>query len=376
MHRSAILLTLCACSLHAEETSAPEPATWIPPQAGQDLEWTWIQIVSDEWLKGEILDMRDSTLEFDSDELDELSFDWEDIRTIVTERQHTVQLWDRRTYTGKLRQRNGKLIVIDASGKEYVIDQEDVKSIVDGRPTERNFWSGKISLGFTTRSGNNSQHDASALIKIDRRALETRWLNTYNATLSSVDGDKTAENHRFTSTFDWFFTPRLFFTPIFYEYFRDPFQNIEYRHSPGLGMGYDLFSNKTVDLDVSAGIGYRQTRYDSVPDGDENPEEDVFLTFGAVYEWDITGDIEFDLTYDISSPTGDIDAYTSNMLAILSVEMQWDLDIDFTLAWDRQNKPKENADGTTPDKDDFRFTIGLGYDFKAIMDHGHYARRN
>jgi putative salt-induced outer membrane protein YdiY len=363
MHRSLGLLILASVLAAADDNPPAVTGTWAPPQAGQDTNWTWIQIVSDEWLKGEILDMRDGTLEFDSDELDELDFDWEDIKTIITERQHTVQMWDRKTYTGKLRQEDGKLIVIDASGKEYVLDQEDVQSIVDGRPTERNFWSGSVSLGFTARSGNSSQRDASALIRIDRRALETRWLNIYNATLSSVDGTKTAENHRFTSNFDWFFTPRLFFTPIFYEYFRDPFQNIQYRHSPGLGMGYDLFSNKTKDWDVSAGIGFRQTQYESVPAGDENPEEDVFLTAGTVFEWDITGDIEFDLTYDISTPTSDLDAYTANMLAVLSIEMQWDLDIDFTLAWDRQNRPKVDSDGNTPDQDDFRFTIGLGYDF-------------
>ena len=111
------------------------------------------------------------------------------------------------------------------------------------------------------------------------------------------------------------------------------------------------------------GAGYRQTRYKSVPVSDENPEEDIFAGLNTAFEWDITSDIELDLTYDISAPVDDFSAYTANLLAILSIEMHWDLDIDFTLGWDRQNKPKESDDGKIPDKDDVRFTVGLGYDF-------------
>jgi hypothetical protein len=42
----------------------------------------WIQLTSDEWLKGEIIAMYDDKLEFDSDELDLLEFDMEDVRQI------------------------------------------------------------------------------------------------------------------------------------------------------------------------------------------------------------------------------------------------------------------------------------------------------
>ena len=231
------LISSVACLSTAEPPS--NNSIWIPPQAGMDLQWTWLQIVSDEWLKGEIIDMRDGTLEFDSDELDEVGIDWEDVKAIITKRPHTVALWNRATYTGALHQAHGKVIVTDADGAEYILNQEDVQSLVDGRPTERNFWSGTVSLGFTTRSGNSEQVDASALIKIDRRAIATRWLNSYNATVSTVAGDKTAENQRFNSNFDWFLTPRLFVTPLFYEFFETLFKNISSRHSPGLGLGYD-----------------------------------------------------------------------------------------------------------------------------------------
>jgi hypothetical protein len=34
-----------------------------------------------------------------------------------------------------------------------------------------------------------------------------------------------------------------------------------------------------------------------------------------------------------------------------------------SLVWDRTEKPPPNADGETPEKDDFRLLIGIGFEF-------------
>ena len=55
----------------------------------------WIQLTSGEWLKGELIAMYDGSLEFDSDELDNLTLDWDDVRQVRTRRVVQVRFRDR-----------------------------------------------------------------------------------------------------------------------------------------------------------------------------------------------------------------------------------------------------------------------------------------
>ena len=50
-------------------------ADWTPPPPMPD-EFDWVQLVSGEWLKGEIRAMYKDSMEFDSEELDLLNLDF------------------------------------------------------------------------------------------------------------------------------------------------------------------------------------------------------------------------------------------------------------------------------------------------------------
>ena len=56
-------------------------------------------------------------------------------------------------------------------------------------------------------------------------------------------------------------------------------------------------------------------------------------------------------------------AYQHHILGRLSTDLVGDLDLDFTVVWDRTEKPQQRADGTFPEQDDYRVIIGLGYEF-------------
>ena len=47
-------------------------------------------MTSGEWLKGEIHELRKDTLEFESNELDELNLDWEDVAQLRSARPCTM----------------------------------------------------------------------------------------------------------------------------------------------------------------------------------------------------------------------------------------------------------------------------------------------
>ena len=100
---SAIVMVLLAgSSVHADIWEPPEPTTE---------KWDWIQMSSGEWFKGEIKSLRDVDFEFDSDELDLLSLDWEDVAVLRTARALTYRIEHVGVFTGTAVMRDGTITI-------------------------------------------------------------------------------------------------------------------------------------------------------------------------------------------------------------------------------------------------------------------------
>ena len=364
----SVLFALPAMAQTSEDEAPPPEVTeaqevrWAPPSAGKD-GFTWVQLVSDEWVKGEIKDLRDGNLSFDSDELDQFDYDWADVKAVISSEPHTVTTWDKQVHTGFIVARQDQIRVLDENGNEVAIVAPDqVSSMIQGFPRERNFWSGSLSWGSTVRSGNSDQSDFSTLVRLNRRALISRWDNTANVSGATSNNEKTQESQRYTSKFDWFISRNFFVTVASYEFFRDPFQNIRQRHTPGAGFGYDNYFLRA-DWDVGIGVAWQKLDYESAAAGAESSVEDWVGRIATNFEWDLTSDIEWDLSYSINVPFEDANFYTSNLLTTLSLDVWWNFEFDFTFAWDRQNNPQVREDNTRPEKDDYRLTTGIAWDF-------------
>src|SRR5262249_4506764 len=63
-------------------TNAPAKRRWFwqPKLLADEASTDWIQLKSGEWLRGRLYGMQNRKLEFESDELDDLKFDWKDIQ--------------------------------------------------------------------------------------------------------------------------------------------------------------------------------------------------------------------------------------------------------------------------------------------------------
>jgi len=64
---------------------ADEPAPAVPQWTSPTeipVDFDWLQFESGEWLKGEIKALYDDRLEFDSDQMELLKLDWEDVREL------------------------------------------------------------------------------------------------------------------------------------------------------------------------------------------------------------------------------------------------------------------------------------------------------
>jgi putative salt-induced outer membrane protein YdiY len=340
--------------------------TWqIPPP--DDTRYDWVQLKSGEWLKGEIKSLQRDKLSFDSDELDNLTFDWKDVHKLISPTLNTVLIDDgskRETVIGSLWITREKVIVDFEETVAY--PREHLFGIVPGEPTEWNYWSGKVSLGLTLRGGNTEQVDYNARATFNRRTPSTRLTLDYLGNFGETDDIETANNHRVSASFDVFLSRSLFLRVPFGEYFRDPFQNIAHRATLGFGLGYDIFNrfnSSKVEWTVTLGPAYQQVWYDSVQPGEPLSEGTAALVLGTLYNWDITKRVEFTLKYQAQLTTSDTSSSIHHTEFIWELEITKRLDLDVSLIWDYTANPRPDAAGTVPKNSDYRLVLGLGLDF-------------
>jgi hypothetical protein len=359
-------------SLYAEELPNPlddikfitrptEPAAWLP---GGPIpkKYDWLELTSGEWLKGELKTLYNKKLEFDSEELGILTFDWEDIKQIRGRHMHSVYLENGAIVVGVLSIANGKLVV--TRGETVLeFDRSHIISFAQGEARESNYWSGRVTLGFNLRKGNTNQLDYSAKANIKRRTARTRMNINYIGTISQVENIETINNHRLSGHHDIFVTRSFYYTPVFAEYFTDPFSNIKHQATIGIGLGYQIIDTSKTDWNVTGGPAYQATQFETVEAGESDKETTLALAAGTSFKTELSKAVDFKVNYSFKFLDKTSGGYTHHTIIALETEFYKSLDIDISFVWDRIENPKTTADGSVPEKNDYRLIFGLGLDF-------------
>lgn len=342
-----------------DETVQNQP--WKPPPPPPD-EFDWIQLKSGEWLKGELKVLYEKKLEFDSDKLGLLEIDWEDVKQVRGHRIFSVRFEGPITVEGLLQVTEDKVYVTVGEERREV-ERNQLVAMVPGEPKESNYWSAKLSIGLNLRSGNTEETQYSAIANIKRRTLATRFVTDYLGNFTETQGVETVNNQRVNSYFDVFKTRKYFFRPVFGEYFRDPLKNIKSRVTLGAGMGYDIMDTSKTEWDVSGGLAYQTTWFESVEPGQDSSESTPAFVAGTHFNRELTKTVDFDFRYDLQIINKESGTYTHHLVAALETELTGWFDFDVSFVWDRTEDPTLEADGTMPKQDDFYliFSLGIGF---------------
>jgi putative salt-induced outer membrane protein YdiY len=321
----------------------------------------WIRLKSGEWLKGEIKYLRDETMLFDSDELDELEIDWVDIKELRSPRRHTYILEGRRIVTGTAVLADGNMVIGTEDGDREFRSTKLV-SIVAGDATERSWWSGDLTIGLIAQTGNTEQTDFNSRLNIKREAPVTRLSFLYTGVTSTQDDERTASNNRANLSLDIYVSRRFFVTAPTVAFYRDEFQNINYQITPGAGVGYDLFKTRWVEWEIGGGAAYQYTDFISTLTRDST-SSDVALLASTELNFDFTKDIEFDNSYQLQFVATNPGLTSHHLISSLSFDIWGPLELDVSLTWDRVEDPVTDAGGDQPESDDARLSVGITVDF-------------
>lgn len=357
--RLAFAVLLMGCVVAGSRAHAQDQA-WHPPSPSPESK-DWIQLTSGEWLHGEIDLMRDDVLYFDSEELDDLKIDWEDVAEIRSSRILTFTFMEGGVVSGTCSMRGG-IIKIDTAAGVGEFQRSDLLSVLEGSPRELNYWSLKSTLGLIARSGNSEQADVSAFLRLRREATRSRFDVEYTGNIGSVQKEQNVNNHLLVTNFNVFVSRRLFLTPAAVEMYTDKFQNIDYRATAGAGVGYYLYRRSKFDWFLQVKGAYQVAQYISVQPGEDRRKENGAIIPALSIDWDITSDVEFELDYNSQIGLPDTKNTFHYLFAVLSIDFLGYLDLDTSLQWYHNESPVADAEGNVPKRDDVRISIGLGVD--------------
>ncbi len=336
----------------------PEPPSFVRESTDE-----WVRLTSGEWLRGEVLALSHrQTLEFDSEELDELKLDWDDVAELHSTRQFTVLLENRATATGTL-DVSSDVIQVTTGEDVFAFRRGDVQRIVLGSPRRRDHWDGKIQVGFTGRRGNTEQTDNVLSFSARRRTADTRLDLSLDVVQSEQAGVESANNQRFTGSLDRFLTSRLFLQILALDVFRDRFQNIDRQVTPSTGIGYTFVDSSPLEWSGNAGLGYRATRFDSVTPGQPDQTGEGVVILGTNLASDLTEKIELNAAYTVQLSFDGLDRTQHNASIDFSYDIWGDLDLAISFLWNHVGEPEPDSNGITPKSDDFRLDVGLSWSF-------------
>jgi hypothetical protein len=338
----------------------PPPGEWAPPLPDA-LQFDWLQVRSGEWLKGELLRLRDYRVHFDSDEFDELDLDWEKVTAFYLPRPHSFRVADRVVFgTAELR---GELLRVRTPDGVLEFPRSELSAIAQGSGSELDWWSLRIGGSVNLREGNSRQTELSGNAELRRETAMTRMVSTYRGTYAKADGTQNANNHRSLTKFDYFLTRRFYWTIPFVEVYADEQQELDLRLSPGSALGYELLRTSWVELEMSLGTGYQYTRLSGKAE-ETRTSHDLAIVYSAELDFDLPGGTEWDNVYRLQLVATDYGKTSHHAESVLSFDVWGPLDLDVSGTWDRiQDPAKVDDDDDDPKRDDFRLLVGLSLEF-------------
>ena len=358
---AALLLTAVIMWVAASTVCASEPpgeSNFRPPPD----EYDWIQLTSDEWLKGELVSLYENELTFDSDSLGLLNLDWEDIRSFHGMKNHRVSIGAMPMMAGRLQIDPGYVrLDIDGDAREFPRDQ--LVAITPTAYRELDNWSADATFGTNIRKGNAETIEYNLLAGLERRTPRSRVNIDYLGNFNKADGEEVANNHRLNGNWDLFSGNRFFWRPVISQFYRDPFQNISRQGTLESGVGYELINSPGTDWQVTSGLGGNFVHYQSVEPGESSSHTSPAFSLGTTFESELTAWLDYAFLMHMTFLDDESGAYQHHLLTTLSTDLIGNFDLDISLIWDRIGKPQQRADGSTPEKDDYRLMIGVGYEF-------------
>lgn len=306
-------------------------------------------------LTGKVGTIADGKMAFDSPVLGEITIDMENVETFVTDEPATIRPKDAAPVTEPIASATPQTVTT-ASGTEFTL--EDVKDI---NPPQQ-AWKGSIVGSLNLARGNTDTLEAAlganAVLRRDNLEHNDRFTlgANYRYSDSGLGDGKitTRDNWDAVAKYDRFYDARLYAYAVG-RIESDRIANLDYRISPGIGVGYQWHESPVWNFNTEAGVSYVYEKFDVAGD---DTNEFVALRLAYHYDRKLTDDLLLFHNLEWLPAFEDPGDYILTTDLGLRVALTEAFFTEFKTEWKRDTEP---APGSL--KNDLRYLLGFGWQF-------------
>lgn len=324
-----------------------------------------IRLDNGDVISGKILKVSGGDITVDTEHSGEITIEADHVVDLESDRMLTVEYEDGREVDGYIDiGPDGKLIVSETppskgvvgEGAEGLVDLTNVKDVHEVVPYFH--YIADVQFGLNIAKGNSDSEN----ISLAAAFIPTFGKNTISldgqVNRGKADGDLAESNWRINAQYEREFRDRWFWL-LFNSYEHDALQDLNLRITAATGIGYKFFEPDPTLLKVSLGPAF-------VDENFKGSDDDRKF---AALRWAL------DFDQDLWSP--DVSIYHNHRMTFGLTEDQFilltaqgfkfaliaDLSLLLEFQYDHNNNPSEGAK-----KDDYRYLVKLGYDFKGDQE--------
>jgi putative salt-induced outer membrane protein YdiY len=312
-----------------------------------------VTLTNGDKLTGKVGEITAGKMKFDSPVLGEITIDMANVRTFTTDAPATIQPKAAPRVEGRITDGDATKVTTEA-GQTFTLS--DVKS-VNPPPIK---WTGFVLANLSIARGNTETVDAGvealAVLRRDTDTANDRFTlsGSYNfaSTGTGDDSVTTEENVTASAKYDRYFTEKLYgYGIVTYE--KDHIADLQFRLSPGVGVGYQWVESPTFNFQTEAGVSYVFEDFD--PGGDND-----FVALRLAYHVDkklsdkvlVFHNVEYLPAFE------DFEDYLIRADAGLQADLTKTFFSQFKVEWDYDSTPAPGRD-----KSDYRYLVGVGWRF-------------
>jgi len=210
-------------------------------------------------LSGKVVSVEGGKMTIDSKIGGEIKVDLKDVKTFSTDTPVEIRTKDGHRLTSKATAGDAGTVKMEdtaASGAAKTVPVESMKYV--------NFneaWTGDVVAGALFSRGNTYVDQANVGFDLMRRTEQDRWTfgggYNFGRQRDPGTGNKTTttDNWFGTAKYDYFITEKLYAFGSF-RYEHDRIANLDYRLTPGAGLGYQWVETPALSFNTEAGIAY------------------------------------------------------------------------------------------------------------------------
>jgi len=304
-------------------------------------------------INGKIGQISGGKMKFSSPVLGDLTIDMTNVQSYTTDEPAKIQpkagpLVEDKITTGT------EATVETAGGKSFTMGE--LKSI-NPPPKE---WTGSVLFATALARGNTETFDLglriNATLRRDDEKDDDRFTfdaaYNYGTTGTGNDADNTTDNWMALLKYDRFWTEKLYgYAQMKVEH--DLIAELNYRLSPGIGIGYQWIEQPNMNFSTEAGVSYVYEDYSS-------GGEDSFAAMRFAYHFDrqLAENAKLFHNLEYVGAFEDPGNYNLNGDVGLRTDLTKTFFAEFRFEYKRDSTPAEGAL-----KNDMRYVAGLGWSF-------------